>query len=160
MSAPTLTPAQVGDAMANFGTVEAAARNRIRVRIRAANLRDALQRALDRLRCDHLVHLAAVDNGKMFELHYHLTGGHRTVITLVVELPRDDPRIASVHDLLPPAGLAERQIHDFFGIVFEGHPGLRRVILNDEWPEGEYPLRKDWKMDPSKAYGGLAREVD
>ena len=159
MSVPLLTTAQVGDVMANLGTVETASRNRIRVRIRAADLRDASQRALDRLQCDHLVHLATVDNGKTFELHYHLTGGHRTVVTLVVELRRDEPRIASVHDLLPPAGLAERQIHDFFGIVFEGHPDLRRVILNDEWPEGEYPLRNDWKMDPTKTYGGLSQEV-
>lgn len=160
MSFAPVTPARVADVMATLGTAEAAAGNRVRVRIRLPDLRTAIQRALDGLQCDHLVHLATVDNGKTFELHYHLTGGHRTVITLVAEIARDDPRIASVHDLLPPAGLAERQIHDFFGIVFEGHPDLRRVILNDEWPEGEYPLRKDWKMDPSKAYGGMPQEVD
>lgn len=155
-----ITLADVAKAMAGLGTREPAEGNRIRVRIPPSEFRPAIQRALDRLRCDHLVHLAAVDNGKTFELHCHLTGAHRIVVTLVTEIPRDDPRIPSLHDLLPPAALAERQIHDFFGIVFEGHPGLKRVILNDAWPEGEYPLRKDWKLDSSKAYGGLPPEGD
>jgi NADH:ubiquinone oxidoreductase subunit C len=72
---------------------------------------------------------------------------------------RQDPAIPSAHDLLPPAGIYERQVHDLFGIRFEGHPDLRRLILNEDWPADEFPLRKDWKMDPNKSYGGPPPEV-
>ena len=40
-------------------------------------------------------------------------------------------------------GSDERQIHDLFGIVFKGHPNLSRIILNEDWPLEEYPMRKD-----------------
>lgn len=149
----------VAASMDGLGAPELVAGPRVRLRLDVKDLRDGIVRARDRLACDHLIHLAAVDTGKAFELHYHFTGPHRTVLTLVVERTRDAPQVPSVADLLPPAGLYERQIHDLFGIVFEGHPALRRVILNDDWPEGEYPLRKDWKMDPSKDYGGVPEEV-
>jgi NADH:ubiquinone oxidoreductase subunit C len=63
----------------------------------------------------------------------------------------------TVSDLLPPAGIYERQIHDLFGITFEGHPGLKKLMLNEDWPENEHPLRKDWKPNPDVFYGGIKR---
>ena len=150
---------RVTQAMGEFGLVEQVRRKRIRVASTRDRVRDAVIRAKDRLGCDHVIQIACVDTGKVLELHYHLTGAHRTVVTIRAELPRDDPRIASVHDLLPPAGIYERQMHDLMGIRFEGHPDLRRIILNEDWPEGEYPLRKDWKMDPTKFYGGVRKEA-
>jgi len=153
-----LTLEEVAKAMNHLGTVEAARANRFRVVPAPGRGREAIVRAKERLRCDHMVQMAAVDNGKSFELHYHLTGPHRTVVSIIVEVPRDNPRIPSVHDLLPPTGIYERQIHDLFGIEFEGHPGLKRIILTEDWPEGEYPLRKDWKMGPNRFYGGISKE--
>jgi NADH-quinone oxidoreductase subunit C len=160
MTETPLTPEDVLAALGEFGPVEAVRKNRIRVTVPRDRAREAIARTIDGLRCDHLIQIASVDTGKTFELHYHLTGPHRTVVTVRTELPRDAPDIASVHDLLPPAALYERQIHDLMGIRFEGHPDLRRIILNEEWPEGEFPLRKDWKMDPSKSYGGAGEGVD
>ncbi len=150
-----LTPAEVSQALGDLGAVEGVRWNRIRVSTSPDRVREALVLVKERLSCDHLVQIATVDNGKNLELIYHLTGPHRTVVSIQVELPRDASRITSVHDLLPPAGIYERQIHDLMGIVFDGHPDLRRIILNEDWPEGEYPLRKDWKMDPRKFYGGV-----
>ena len=56
----------------------------------------------------------------------------------------DKPTVPSVTDLWPSADWAEREIFDLFGIVFEGHPNLRRVQMPDDW-EG-YPLRKDYPL--------------
>ena len=154
-----LTAAEVSEAMGDLGSVEALRPNRIRVTAAPGRVRDALTRAGSRLLCDHLVQIAAIDAGQEFELIYLLTGPHRTIVSIRTVLPRDKPKIRSVHDLLPPAGIYERQIHDLLGITFDGHPNLARIILNEDWPEGEYPLRKDWKMDPSKSYGGAPEEV-
>jgi len=157
--AAPVTPARVVEAMADFGLVTTPRRNRVRIVVSRDRIRDGLLRVQGQLACDHVVHIAAVDNGSTFELHYSLTGPHRLIVTLAVAVPRDDARVVSVHDLLPPAGIYERQIHDLFGIVFEGHPNLKRLILTEDWPEGEYPLRKDWKMDPNRSYGGAVTEA-
>jgi NADH-quinone oxidoreductase subunit C len=52
-----------------------------------------------------------------------------------------------VVSLLPGAVLYEREVHDLLGVVFDGHPSLERLILPDDWPEGVYPLRKDYKVE-------------
>lgn len=150
---------RVTTAMDGLGIPERPRSNRIRVKVPLARLRDAIPIAQSRLACDHLVQISAVDLLKAFELTYHLTGEHRTVLSIAVEVSRDRPEAPSVSDLLPPAGIYERQIHDLFGIVFVGHPDLRRVILTEEWPADEFPLRKDWKPDPKKAYGGAPKGV-
>ena len=154
-----LTPEEVTDGLRDLGTVEALRRNRIQVTTTPNRVRSGLGTLVSRFQCDHLVQIAVIDTGQEFELIYLLTGAHRTVVSIRTLLPRDKPTIASVHDLLPPAGLYERQIHDLFGITFQGHPNLSRIILNEDWPQGEYPLRKDWTMDPQKTYGGVPEEV-
>jgi NADH-quinone oxidoreductase subunit C len=73
---------------------------------------------------------------------YHLYSsehGHR--IRVKVGLPDDDLRVESVTPMFPAANWHEREVYDLFGVVFEGHPDLRRIFLPDEW-EG-HPLRKD-----------------
>ncbi len=151
---------RVADVMNAIGGVTQVRSNRIRIAVPPSRVREALLRAKTDLACDHLVQISSVDNGKALELTYHLTGEHRTVVSIATELPRDKPEIPTVSDLLPPAGIYERQIHDLMGIVFTGHPDLRRIILNEDWPEGEFPLRKDWKPKPDVFYGGVPKEGD
>ena len=141
-----------------FGTVEQVRKNRIRVKTVPGKLHDAITTVQAVLGFDRLITISTLDNSETFELLYHLIGPHRIIITLAIDLPRDKPVTHTVSDLLPPAGIYERQIHDLFGIVFEGHPGLKKVILNEDWPDNEYPLRKDWKPDPGEFYGGIKAE--
>ncbi len=159
MTEPTLKPETVQEALGDLGTVAAVRWNRIKVATKIEKIREAILRAQSILNCDHVIQISAVDNGKSLELIYHLTGPHRMVVALAIDIPRDKPEVPTTSDLLPPAGIYERQIHDLLGIDFRGHPGLKRIILNEDWPEGEYPLRKDWKMDPNKFYGGVPEEV-
>jgi NADH-quinone oxidoreductase subunit C len=81
-----------------------------------------------------------------FELNYHLLSlSRRETIRLRVRLPGDDAVTESVIPVWPTANWHEREIFDLFGIRFEGHPNLRRMLLPDDW-EG-YPLRKDYPVE-------------
>ncbi len=153
-----VTLEMVANAVEGVGEAEQVRANRIRVRTARDDVREAIRRVQRVLPCDRLISISTVDTTTAIELHYHLTGPHRTIVTVTVELPRDEPEIETVSDLLPSAGLYERQIHDLFGVVFRGHPGLTRLILNDDWPADEHPLRKDWKPDPRTFYGGVRPE--
>ena len=73
---------------------------------------------------------------------YHLSSPelvHR--VRVKAGLPADDLRVPSAASLHPTADWQEREVYDFFGVQFDGHPNLRRILMPDDW-EG-HPLRKD-----------------
>jgi NADH-quinone oxidoreductase subunit C len=83
-----------------------------------------------------------------FEVNYHLLSIDRKErLRLKVRVPGNDPVLPSVCAVWPTANWHEREAFDLFGIRFEGHPDLRRLLMPDEW-EG-YPLRKDY---PTEGY--------
>ena len=83
-----------------------------------------------------------------FEVNYHLVSmDRRERLRLKVKLGGSDPAIASVTGVWPTANWHERESYDLFGIRFDGHPDLRRILMPDDW-EG-YPLRKDY---PTEGY--------
>jgi NADH:ubiquinone oxidoreductase subunit C len=65
-------------------------------------------------------------------------------VRAICEVPTDEPRVASITDVYPGVDFAEREVYDMFGVEFEGHPELARILMPDDWVG--YPLRKD---DPS-----------
>src|ERR1041385_8228580 len=98
------------------------------------------------LQFDFLMCLSGVDYtkgilGVVYNL-FSMTKRHK--ITIKVEVPVDKPEVPSVVSVWPSANWPEREAYDMFGIVFTGHPDLRRILLPDDW-EG-YPLRKDYKV--------------
>jgi len=56
----------------------------------------------------------------------------------------DPPHIGSVHDLFPPANWDERETYDMFGVIFDGHPNLTRILMPDDWVG--HPLRRDYPV--------------
>jgi NADH-quinone oxidoreductase subunit C len=112
--------------------------------------REELTDAFDQLREDDdlafdvLSSLTATDwpgRAPRYWVSYELASTtHRHRVRVKVGLPEDDPRVRSVVDLFPTANWHEREVYDFFGIVFDGHPDLRRILLPDDW-DG-FPLRK------------------
>ncbi len=93
---------------------------------------------------DRLGMVTAVDTRDEFELVYRLQSRQMHAgIFVKARVPRDEPTIASVTDLWPAANWQEREVFDMFGIVFTGHPDLRRILLTDDWVG--YPLRKDYQ---------------
>ena len=71
-----------------------------------------------------------------------LSIAHRTRLRMITSVGREDPTVASLTPIWPGAGFAEREVYDMFGIHFDGHPDLTRILMPDEW-EG-HPLRKDF----------------
>ncbi len=81
-----------------------------------------------------------------FELNYHLVSiSRRARLRLRVRVPGNDPVADSVTMIWPSANWHEREIFDLFGVRFEGHPDLTRILLPDTW-EG-HPLRKDFPTE-------------
>ena len=119
--------------------------------------RDALEAVCrflrDDTRCSFeiMMDLTAVDRLEMnetprFEMVYHFKSlTHARRLRLKVRLAEDDCKIASIHHLWKAVDWYERECFDMFGIVFEGHPDLRRILMYDEF-EG-HPLRKDYPID-------------
>ena len=66
---------------------------------------------------------------------------HVLRLRMITTAPREEPMVASLVPFWPGANFAEREAFDMFGIIFEGHPDLTRILMPDDW-EG-YPLRKD-----------------
>ena len=132
------------------------------------------------LRYDQLTFVSAVDNlarggrepnGHRFDAVYQLHSlTHRRRLRLKAPLPGDAPCIASVVSVWPAANWHERETYDLMGIVFEGHPDLRRILMPDNWVG--HPLRKDYPLggapvaftvnldDPAvRTIGQVTREV-
>ncbi len=81
-----------------------------------------------------------------FEVHYHLVSiPRRDRLRLQVRLSSDDLVVDSLVPVWPGANWLEREIFDLFGIRFNGHPDLRRILMPDDW-EG-HPLRKDFPVE-------------
>ena len=153
-----LTLDNVAGKMKDFGNSEQVRRNRIRITTTPDKVHDAIRMVQAIFGFDRLITISAADNTRMLELVYHLTGPHRMVVSIAVELTRDHPAMPTTSDILPPAAIYERQIHDLFGIVFTGNPNMHRIMLNEDWPVDEFPLRKDWKPGPDTFYGGIKVE--
>ncbi len=78
-------------------------------------------------------------------MHYQLLSmGRQDRLNVKTRVGLDDPTLPSVIDLFPTADHQEREVFDMFGVVFEGHPDLRRILMPEDY-EG-YPQRRDFPM--------------
>ena len=97
---------------------------------------------------DYLVDLCGVDypdRQYRYEVVYNLYSvKHKHRLMLKALIPADNPSVDSVVPIWSGANWHEREACDMYGIVFNGHPDLRRILMPDDW-EG-YPLRKDYPL--------------
>ena len=117
--------------------------------------RDAIREACSILRDDpglqfnFLADLTCVDwypSDPRFAVVYHLFSIPKKFrVRLKVKVGGDDPSVPSVTSVWPAANYFEREVFDLFGIRFEGHPYLRRIMMPENW-EG-HPLRKDYPVE-------------
>jgi NADH-quinone oxidoreductase subunit C len=93
--------------------------------------------------------LTAVDwfpSSPRFQVSYHLLSHtFKEYIRLRVLLDDANPSVASITPVWPSANYYEREVFDLFGIRFEGHPNLRRIMMPDDWVG--HPLRKDYPVE-------------
>lgn len=110
-------------------------------------------RSDDALAFDWLACLSGVDyvaDDQLCVVYDLSSTTHRHDFAVKVYVYRSDPRVPSVMDLWPAADWHEREAFDMFGIIFEGHTDLRRILLPEDW-QG-HPLRKDYEF-PREYHG-------
>ncbi len=84
--------------------------------------------------------------GQELAVVYHLHNWHQNVrIRLKIFLPIDDPTVPTATGIWPTANWMERQEYDFFGVVFTGHPDLRRILNVDDMEV--FPMRKEYRLE-------------
>ena len=85
------------------------------------------------------------DRGRELHAVYHLLSmTHNRRIRLEVSVPEADPHLPSLVSVYPTNDWHERETFDMFGIVFDGHPALTRILMPDDWPG--FPQRKDYPL--------------
>jgi NADH-quinone oxidoreductase subunit C len=135
--------ARFGDAIAD-ATID---RNQAILVVAGAKLDEIARYSRDDEGFDFLTDLTAVDwprREKRFDLVLNLYSFAKNErLRLKVQVGVDEP-VVSVADVWPTANWLEREVYDMFGIIFEGHPDLRRLLLPEEW-QG-FPLRKDYDI--------------
>jgi NADH-quinone oxidoreductase subunit C len=136
-------PEAIVDVREHLGEVSALVKPGLIVEV-ARFLRDE-----PRFRFNLLSDLCGVDHGidaePRFEVNYHLYSiPNNTRLRLKVRAAEEDPTVPSVTSVWPTADWHERETFDFFGIVFEGHPDLRRILMPEEFQW--HPLRKDYPV--------------
>ncbi|MCM8823067.1 MAG: NADH-quinone oxidoreductase subunit C [Candidatus Omnitrophica bacterium] len=90
--------------------------------------------------------VTGIDNENNFELIYHFgydNSGELFNLRVFIE-DKINPQIDSLKDIFKASSWVEREINEMLGINFIGHPNLTHLLLEDTWPKGEFPLRKDY----------------
>ena len=91
-----------------------------------------------------------VDTRSGIDILYHfMFPGEHLLITLKTTVKKPSPEIESLATFLPAANWIEREIYDFLGVRFTGHPDPRRILMADDWPPDTYPYRRDFKESES-----------
>ncbi len=101
----------------------------------------------ERLQFDSLMCLSGVEpdvkSDDLWVVYHLFSMTHRHTLVLKVSTPKEDPKVPTVEKIWRTANWHEREAYDLFGIIFEGHSDLKRILLPDDW-EG-HPLRKDYQ---------------
>ena len=102
---------------------------------------------------DYLMCVSGIDtnDGKLGVVYHLFSMAHKQKIVLKASCVKDHPHVQSVSAVWGTANWHEREAFDMYGIVFDGHPDLRRILCPDDYPG--YPLRKDFKVP--EFYNGM-----
>ncbi|HUV39958.1 MAG TPA: NADH-quinone oxidoreductase subunit C [Planctomycetota bacterium] len=114
------------------------------VRIDPARVKESAKRMWE-VEGSRLATCTAIDVRDGIDVLYHWAiEPAGVVVTLKALAARPAMELDSIANEIPAANWIEREMHDLLGANFIGHPDMRRLILADSWPEGVYPLRKDF----------------
>ncbi len=139
----------VQDLEANFGGQASEFRGQVQVLVPSDQIVAAATALRDKHNFEIMPDITAVDywpeTGPRFHVVYQFNSVSKHIrITLRVPLDGNEPAMDTMTGVYPNANWLERELWDMFGIHFEGHPDLRRILMPYDW-EG-YPLRKDYPL--------------
>jgi Ni,Fe-hydrogenase III component G len=146
MNPETILEAISGDVKDKILEATLSAPRRIQVKVQRENLNAVLAYLKKTHGFAHLGTISGNDLGENFEVVYHLSNAV-TSVNVRILAPRTAPTIPSICSVIPGAILYERELQDMFGLKVENIPDPRPLLLADDWPAGEHPLRKDWKFE-------------
>jgi NADH-quinone oxidoreductase subunit C len=118
---------------------------RVFVRVPLSLVKEVISYLKQDLGMTHITTITATDVGEEIEVLYHFLCRGVTV-SLRTSVPKANPAIDTITPIIPGAVLYEREIQDLLGLKVRGHPDPRRLVLPEDWPEGVYPLRKEYKV--------------
>jgi len=118
---------------------------RISVEVSVENFLTVFEYIAKHLGFGHLCTITGLDEQDKITCIYHLANDNGILINLKKSVSKENPVIKSVIHQFPGAEIYERELVDLLGVKVEGLPEGNRYPLTDDWPKGEYPLRKDWK---------------
>jgi NADH-quinone oxidoreductase subunit C len=132
-----------------FGGTDSEFRGDVTVTLAPGRVVPAARALLTEFGFDMLINETAVDywpqQDPRFHVVYHLYSmKNNVVLCLRVPLSGNAPHIATMENVFPGANWPEREMYDMFGIFFDGHSDLRRIVMPHDW-EG-HPLRKDYPL--------------
>jgi len=120
---------------------------RLWLEIKAEDFRSCFERFIKEDGFIILCTITGLDTGEKIQVIYHMSDKDGKMLNIKISIDRNSPVIGTITDLFPAAELSERELEDLLGIKVEGLAPGRRYPLPDNWPQGQYPQRKDW--DPS-----------
>jgi Ni,Fe-hydrogenase III component G len=133
------------------GKVAVRRERRIQAEVELPRFREVFDKAVGDLGFCILCIITGLDEGEHLGFLYHLAREDGVVLSLRTKTPKSDPTIRTITDRFPAAHIYERELVDLLGAKVEGLPPGERYPLPEDWPEGEYPLRKDWKPQGQEA---------
>ena len=122
---------------------------RITIQLSSEKVMEVFDFLKNTLGFDQLCTITGLDCYDFFQAIYHIANSDGIIINVKLNIPKEKPVINTVSSIYNGSLFYERELKDLFGIEVEGLPAGRRYPLPDGWPEGQYPLRKDWKHDSS-----------
>ena len=119
--------------------------NRLYLSVDAKHIVDTARFLGGDLHC-RLQTVTGLDGPQHMEMLYHWAADRLgLLITVRTLIPRDEPKLASISKVCPAATWIERELWELLGVGFDGHPDITHLLLADDWPQGQYPLRRDFR---------------
>jgi NADH-quinone oxidoreductase subunit C len=127
------------------GLVEQPSSRRAYADIEPAHVKEIARFVFDDLGA-RLITITALETTRGMEILYHFSFDVYSIILSLRAIARmPEPRIDTITDIVDGAEYIEREIHDLLGVEFVGHPNLVRFLFADDWPQGVYPYRKEYR---------------
>ncbi len=134
------------DRIGSLGSIQPDYLGKATIQTNADSIRKIIKILLENNSATVIVAITGLDLSEKIGIMYHTrTGG--SIVTVRTEVPKENPQISSITDLIPGANFHEREVSDLFGVVFQGHPNPVRLVLPEDWPKNLYPLRKDANLE-------------
>jgi Ni,Fe-hydrogenase III component G len=118
---------------------------RLFLEVDLSRFEEVLEYLVKGLKFGHLIAITGLDEQENLSFIYHIAQDGGIMVNIKTSVTKSSPVIKTISKRFPSADVYERELVDLFGAQVEGLPEGNRYPLVDNWPKGQFPLRKDWK---------------